>query len=338
MSLPKTYKAAVFEKAGQPLVFRDIDLKQPEAGQILVKVEACGVCHSDMMVQSGNFGPLPRIPGHEIVGKVVAIGSNVTKWKNGDRVGGAWHGGHDGTCRQCNSGLFQMCDNEEINGVSRDGGYAEYVLLRSEAAVRLPADADAVQIAPLMCAGVTVHNGIRKMGITPGETVAIQGLGGLGHLAIQYSRKMGYRTVALSRGTDKKDFAMKLGATDYIDTSAEDVAKALQDIGGAALIVVTAPNPKVISPLVGGCKALGKVLVLAPVGDVPVNTIAMVTKGISVHGWPSGHAQDSEDAVAFADRFDVKCMTEAFPLAKANEALEHMANNKARFRAVLTMQ
>lgn len=336
-SLPKTYKAAVFEKTGQPLTFKDIELKHPEDGQILVKVEACGVCHSDAHVQAGAFGPLPRVPGHEIVGKVVEVGPHVTRWKSGDRVGGAWHGGHDGTCRQCNQGLFQMCDNGQINGVTRDGGYAEYCLLQAEAAVRLPSDGDVVQMAPLMCAGVTVHNGIRKMNITPGEVVAIQGLGGLGHLAVQYARKMGYRTVALSRGTDKKDFAMKLGATDYIDTSSQDAAEALQKMGGAALIVATAPNPEHISPLVGGCKPMGKLLILAPVGDVRVNSIAMITKGISVHGWPSGHALDSEDAVEFSQRFGVECMCETFPLAKANEAFEHMMANKARFRAVLTM-
>ncbi|GAC96090.1 hypothetical protein PHSY_003669 [Pseudozyma hubeiensis SY62] len=306
-SLPKTYKAAIFEKQGQPLTLKDIELKHPEDGQILVKVEACGVCHSDKLVQDAAFGPLPRIPGHEIVGKVVEVGPHVTKWKNGDRVGGAWHGGHDGTCRQCNQGLFQMCDNGQINGVTRDGG----------------------------C--VTVYNAIRKMNITAGEIVAIQGLGGLGHLAVQYASKMGYRTVALSRGTDKKDFATKLGATDYIDTSSQDPAEALQKLGGASLVVATAPNPEHISPLVGGCRAMGKLLILAPVGDIPVNSIAMITKGISVHGWPSGHALDSEDTVAFSQRFDVKCMCETFPLAKANEAFEHMMANKARFRAVLTM-
>ncbi|KAJ1025237.1 hypothetical protein NDA16_002741 [Ustilago loliicola] len=336
-SLPKTYKAAIFEEVGKPLVFRDLELKHPEEGQILVKVEACGVCRSDALVQGGGFGPLPRIPGHEIVGKVVEVGAHVKGWKEGDRVGGAWHGGHDGTCRQCNQGLFQMCDNEQINGVTRDGGYAEYCLLRAEAAVHLPADGDAVKMAPLMCAGVTVHNGIRKMNITPGETVAIQGLGGLGHLAVQYPRKMGYRTVALSRGTDKKDFALKLGATDYIDTSKEDPAEALLKMGGAALVVATAPSPDHISPLVNGCKALGKLLILAPVGDVPVNTFTMIQKGVSVHGWPSGHALDCKDAVEFSERFNVECMCETFPLAKANEAFDHMMANKARFRAVLTM-
>lgn len=262
-SLPKTYKAAIFEAANQPLTIKDIELKHPEEGQILVKVEACGVCHTDAVVGSGNYGELPRIPGHEMIGKVVEVGPHVTKWKEGDRVGGAWHGGHDGTCRQCNEGLFQMCDKEEINGVTRDGGYAEYCLLRAEAAVRVPADADAVKMAPLMCAGVTVFNGIRRMNVRPGEIVAIQGLGGLGHLAVQYASKMGYRTVALSRGTDKKDFALKLGASEYIDTSKENAAEALQKLGGAALIVATAPNPEHISPLVGGCKALGKLLILA---------------------------------------------------------------------------
>ncbi|PWN46616.1 GroES-like protein, partial [Violaceomyces palustris] len=263
MSFPKTFKAAVFEELNKPLAIREVPFKLPDQGEILIKVDACGVCHSDASVQAGHFGALPRIPGHEVVGRVVAVGPEEKKWKVGDRVGGAWHGGHDGACRQCNTGLFQMCDNQQINGVTRDGGYAEYCLLRTEAAVRLPEEGSAAELAPLMCAGVTVYNGIRKMNIVSGEVVAVQGLGGLGHLAIQYARQMGYRTVAMSRGTDKKDFAIKLGATDYIDTSKEDAAEALQKMGGAALIVVTAPNPEVITPLINGCKALGKVLILA---------------------------------------------------------------------------
>lgn len=265
-SLPKTYKAVVIEEAGAPWTIKELDLEEPQQGHILIKNEACGVCHSDSGLQQGHFGPLakfPIIPGHEVIGRIVAVPSSEKRWKVGDRVGGAWHGGHDGTCKSCSRGMFQMCDNGLVNGVNRNGGYAEYSTLRSEAAVTIPEDVTAAEFAPLLCAGVTVFNGIRKMGITHGDTVAIQGLGGLGHLAVQYSRRMGYRTVAISSSESKRDFATKLGANDYIDASKEDVAEALQKIGGAALVVATAPNPEAMKPLVDGCAAGGKVLVLA---------------------------------------------------------------------------
>ncbi|KAK8182097.1 chaperonin 10-like protein [Phyllosticta capitalensis] len=337
MSLPKTYKAAVFEKTNSPLVIKELELKQPQEGQILIKVHACGVCHSDAMVKEGVMGQVPRIPGHEVVGTVVAVPPTEKKWKIGDRVGGGWHGGHDGICKACNRGFFQACDNEEVNGVTRDGGYAEYATLRTEAAVAVPEELDPAEAAPFLCAGVTVFNSIRKMNIVHGDTVAIQGLGGLGHLALQYSRKMGYKTVAISSSDSKKDFAFKLGANAYIDTSKEDAAEALQKMGGASCVVVTAPNPSIIGPLINGLGIEGKLLVLAPVGDIPVNTVPLIVKGISVHGWPAGHALDSEESLAFALNQDVKCMIEKFPLEKADEAFNYMMAGKPRFRAVLTM-
>ncbi|KAF2144818.1 uncharacterized protein K452DRAFT_222700 [Aplosporella prunicola CBS 121167] len=337
--LPKTYKAIVVEAPNQPLKLKDVELKHPQEGQILVKVAACGVCHADEMVRAGIMGPGPLVPGHEIIGKIVALGPNTSqRWRVGDRVGGAWHGGHDGSCKACNRGFFQACDNQAINGVTKDGGYAEYCLLRSEAAVRIPDDVDAAEYAPFLCAGVTVFNAIRKMHITAGDTVAVQGLGGLGHLALQYARRMGYRVVAVSSSATKRDFALQLGAHDYVDSSKEDVAQALQKIGGAALVVVTAPNKDAVGNAVGGCAAGGKVLVLAPAGEIPVNTVTMIMKGISVCGWPSGHALDSEEAIAFAQHQDVKCMVEKFPLEKAQEAMDHMLSGKVRFRAVLTME
>ncbi|KAI0839241.1 alcohol dehydrogenase [Hypoxylon sp. FL0890] len=336
MSLPKTYKAAILEKKGQPVTIKDVELKQPGPGQVLVKVLACGVCHSDIFVQGGHLGDVfPRVPGHEIVGDVVAVGSNVTRFKGGERVGGPWHGGHDSTCRQCARSLFQICDNAQVNGVTMDGGYAEYVLLREEAVVRVPTDVDPAETAPLLCAGVTVFNSMRKMHVEQGNLVAVQGVGGLGHLAIQYAHKMGYHTVALSSGSSKKDFALKLGAHAYIDTSKEDPALALQKLGGAAMIVATAPNPKAISPLVGGLGAGGKLVVLAPVGPVEFNTGILVSKGASVHGWPSGHALDSEEAIQFAKDHGVRCLIEKVPLADAAKAMESCAANKVRFRGVL---
>lgn len=220
----------------------------------------------------------------------------------------------------------------------RDGGYAEYATLRSESGVRIPKGVDAAEAAPLLCAGVTVFNSIRRLNITSGEVVAVQGLGGLGHLAIQYARKMGFRTVALSRGTSKKDFAMKLGATDYIDIQATDVAEELQKLGGAALVVVTATNADIIPPLLNGLQPTGKLLTLSAVGDIPVSTASLILNGLSVHGWAAGHGLDCEEAIAFAETHGVKCMVEKFPLEKVNEALEHMKSGKVRFRSVLVME
>ncbi|KAF2136484.1 uncharacterized protein K452DRAFT_237386 [Aplosporella prunicola CBS 121167] len=336
--LPHTYKAAVIAGANAPFEIQDVPLHEPSEGLVLVKVIACGVCHTDEIARTGAFGPPPRVLGHEMVGDVVATGPGEKKWKVGDRVGGAWHGGHDGTCKQCNRGFFQMCDNAAANGITRDGGYAEYSLLRSEAVVRIPSDIDPAEAAPLLCAGVTVFNAIRNMQVPPSSTVAIQGLGGLGHLALQYARKMGYRTVALSRDGAKKAFATELGATDYIDASKEDTVEALQKLGGADLVVVTAPDARIVGRLVEGCAARGKVLILAPVGDVAVNTGTLIMKGISVHGWPAGHALDAEEAIAFAQLQGVRCLVEKFPLAKVQDATDHMLSGKVRFRAVLTME
>lgn len=245
--------------------------------------------------------------------------------------------GHDGTCRSCQRGVFQTCDNEEINGVTMDGGYAEYVLLRAEAAVRIPDTVDPAEAAPLLCAGVTTFNSMRRMGVMQGDLVAVQGLGGLGHLAVQFASKMGYEVVAISSGGDKRDFATKLGAHHYIDTSKEDPVKALMKLGGAAMICSTAPHAKAVSPLVGGLAPQGKLIVLAPLGPVEFDTATMVTKAASVHGWPSGHALDCEETISFAGTHGVKCMIEKFPLDKVQEAFEHMTSGKVRFRAVLTM-
>ncbi|KAL9611103.1 MAG: hypothetical protein Q9167_004236 [Letrouitia subvulpina] len=338
VNLPQTYKAAVFKKVNDKLTFEDVQLKEPEQGEVLIKVLATGVCHTDANVQAGYFGPLPRIPGHESIGTVVAVGPGEKRWKVGDRAGITWHGGHDGTCKACTRGQFQFCSNEQINGVTRDGGYAEYCLVRTEAVVAIPADVDPAAYCPLMCAGVTVFNSIRQLHIPPGETVAIQGLGGLGHLAIQYAAKMGYKVVALSSSGAKEKFAKDLGATSYIDGSKESHSEALSRDGGAALIVVTAPNPKIIGDLVNGLAVRGQLLILAPIGDITVDTNPMILKGLSVSAWASGHALDCEEAVEFAQLKGVNCMIEKFPFVQANEAFEHMLSGKARFRAVLTME
>jgi D-arabinose 1-dehydrogenase-like Zn-dependent alcohol dehydrogenase len=335
-NLPAEYKVGVFETKGEPIKFKQVKLELPNSGEVLVKVLACGVCHSDHAVRFGLFGnSFPIVPGHEVIGEVVAVPDTEKKWKLGDRVGGPWHGGHDQTCIPCQRGLFQMCENEAINGVTRDGGYGEYVTLRTEAVVRIPSDADPAAYCPLLCAGVTVFNSLRQQRVLAGATVAVQGLGGLGHLALQYASKAGYRTVAISSSSDKKEFATQLGAHEYIDASKGHIGEQLQKLGGAACILFTAPNEKLIPSLLSGLGPLGKLIILAAAGPVEVNTASMIGKGLSIQAWPSGHALDSEEAIAFAQVHGVQCMIEKFPLDKANEAMEKMTSGKVRFRGVL---
>ena len=242
-----------------------------------------------------------------------------------------------GSCKSCRRGMFQMCTNEVINGVTRDGGYGEYVTLRSEAVVRVPEDVDPAEYAPILCAGVTVFNSLRNQHIIPGELVGVQGLGGLGHLALQYANKMGYKVVAISSSAEKEKFARDLGAHEYIDGSKEDIGSALQRMGGAACILFTAPNAKLIPGLISGLAPLGKLLILAATGPVEINTGSMILSGLSIVAWPSGHALDSEEAIDFAMRHGVSCMIERFKLDDANEALQHMLSGKVRFRAVITV-
>jgi D-arabinose 1-dehydrogenase-like Zn-dependent alcohol dehydrogenase len=339
-SLPKTFKAAIAETADSPLVIKQVPLRMPSEREILVKVLACGVCGSDTHLKAGRFGThiFPRILGHEIIGDIVATGSAVTRFHNGDRVGGPWHGGHDAECRACARGQFQFCDTEAVNGLSRDGGFAEYVLLREEAVVSVPRNVDPVTTAPLLCAGLTVFNGLRKLGVEQGNLVAVQGVGGLGHLAVQFARRMGYRVVALSRGDSKRDFALQLGAHAHVDTSAENAAEALAAMGGAAAIVVTGPSPKAMSDLVGGLQAGGKLLVLPPIGPVEFDTGALITKGLAIHGWASGHALDAEETIGFANDQGVECIVQGFKLDDVNKAIAVVENGSVRFRAVLVME
>ncbi|KAJ5171695.1 alcohol dehydrogenase [Penicillium capsulatum] len=339
MSLPSFYKRAAFPEAGAPLTIQETELKAPGSGEVLVKIEACGVCGSDAFAQAyGTAGQFPAVPGHEFIGHIAAVGDQVSQWKVGDRVGGAWHAGHDGTCGACRKGHFQICDLGLVNGVTIPGGYAQYGLLRAEAAVRIPSHVDAAEYAPILCAGVTVFNSMRRMNIPPGSTVAVQGLGGLGHLAIQYARRFGFRVVAISRGPAKEPLVRQLGAHEYIDSSKEDAAEALKRLGGASMIVATASNAQVVSPLVNGLGPLGKLLILGVGGDVSLDTMTMVTRGLSVHGWPSGHALDSEEAIQFTELQDVKCLVERFPLDRANDAFNAMKEGTVRFRAVITME
>lgn len=335
-SLPETHKAVVVEQKDGPMTLKDVPLEQPKQGEILIKVLATGICHSDSFVAANTFGnPYPMVPGHEVVGNVVALGPGESKWQIGDRVGGPWHGGHDGVCLPCRRGQFQMCEHGTVNGIFRFGGYAEYMTLRTEATVRVPKDVDPASTAPLLCAGVTTFNAIRNMRVTPGSLVAVQGLGGLGHLAVQFAAKMGYRVVALSSSADKVDFARQLGAHHYIDGSKQDTVKELQQLGGAALIVATAPNPKAVEPLIYGLEAYGTLLILSAMGNLSVDTGAMIQKGVTVRAWASGHALDSEETIEFARDQGVNCMIEKYPLHDFQKAFDRMMHGQARFRCVL---
>ncbi|THG94804.1 hypothetical protein EW026_g6732 [Hermanssonia centrifuga] len=336
MSHPNSYIAYRFEELGGQLKRAEIAWKDPEEGQIVAKVLACGVCASDEVVKyQGIPTGFPRIPGHEIVGEIVAVGPKEEIYKVGQRVGSGWHGGHCHKCSHCSSGDFIMCDKEDINGVFRDGGYAEYVTLRSEAITLVPEDMDPAEVAPLLCAGITTFNSLRNMDVRPPDVVAVQGIGGLGHLALQFSRAMGYRTVALSSSDAKRDLALKLGAQEYIDGSKVDQAKALQDLGGAKVIICTAPSPKVIQALLPALAVGGQLLILAISHESSeINLSSLINRRTSIRGWPSGTAVDSGETITFSKIHGVKCLVEKFPLDKAQEAYDHRA--KARFRAVIT--
>ncbi|MEO6775838.1 MAG: alcohol dehydrogenase [Kofleriaceae bacterium] len=313
------------------------ELPIPARGWVRIKVEACGVCHSDLFIKAGAYPgiKLPRVPGHEIAGRIDAVGDEVTAWHTGDRVGVGWHGGHCFECEACRRGLFINCVNAKVTGVSHDGGYAEYVVVPSSSVARIPESLAAVDAAPLLCAGVTTFNALRNSGARPGATVAVQGIGGLGHLAIQYAARMGFRTVAISRGADKAALARELGAHEYIDTEVETAAVGLKRLGGADLVLGTAPNGAAISSTVEGLKSRGKLLIVAaPFEPLAVNAMGLLS-GKTIAGWPSGSSIDSEDTMAFSALTGVRPRIETFGLDQAEEAFAKMMENKVRFRAVL---
>lgn len=335
--MPKM-KAARVSKAGAPFELVEVEVPEADAGQVRIRVEACGICHSDLFVKSGGFPglALPRIPGHEIAGIVDAVGANVTAWKKGDRVGVGWHGGHCFQCDACRRGLFINCEKALITGISYDGGYAQYAVVPQAAVARIPAELEATEAGPLLCAGITTYNALRNSGARPGDTVAVQGIGGLGHLAIQYAARMGFRTIAISRGADKEELAHKLGAHDYVDTQTISAADGLKKLGGAHLVLATAPNSEAIASTVGGLRDRGKLLIVAaPFEPLQISAFALLT-GKTVAGWPSGSAIDSEETMAFSALSKVRPMVEVFPLEQAEQAFTKMIENRVRFRAVLT--
>lgn len=322
--------------------FELVERPKPEPGreQVRIKVEACGICHSDMLVKEGLLPGIqyPRVPGHEIAGRIDAIGADVTLWKPGQRVGVGWHGGHCFECEPCRRGDFINCKFEKITSLHFDGGYQEYMIAPAEAVAAMPDDLPADEAAPLMCAGITVYNALRNSKARGGDLVAVQGIGGLGHLGIQYASKLGFRTVAIGRGADKKSLATKLGAAEYVDSGASNPAEALQKLGGANVILATAPDSKSMSALMDGLAANGTLLVVGAGPDpISVTPVQLIFGSKSVQGWASGTARDSEDTLLFSSLTGVRPMIERYPLEKAAEGYQQMMSGRARFRAVLTM-
>jgi D-arabinose 1-dehydrogenase-like Zn-dependent alcohol dehydrogenase len=323
--------------AGAPFSVTEVEIREPGAGQVRIKVEACGICHSDAFVRAGGFPgmQLPRVPGHEIAGRIDEVGSGVANFKKGDRVGVGWHGGHCFQCDACRKGLFINCVKAKITGISHDGGFAEFTVVPAESVARIPDELNAVDAGPLLCAGITTYNALRNCGARAGDTVAVMGIGGLGHLGVQFAARMGFRTIALSRGADKAALARELGAHDYIDTSTAEAAASLQKLGGADVVLATAPNAEAIASSIGGLKSRGTLLlVAAPAEPFSVSAFAMLS-GKKIIGWPSGTAIDSEETMRFSALTGIKPKTETFPLEEAEAAFNKVMSNKVRFRAVL---
>lgn len=333
-------KAAQISTAGGKFELVNREIPEPDRGQVRIKVEACGVCHSDEMVKEGLVPGIqyPRIPGHEVAGYIDKVGEEVTTWRAGQRVGIGWHGGHCFTCNACREGDFANCVNRRTCGISYDGGYAEYMVAPQEALALIPNELSSIEAAPLLCAGVTTYNALRNSGARGGDVVAIQGMGGLGHLGVQFANKLGFKTVALSRGKDKEQLARQLGAHIYINTETSNVTEELNKLGGARVILATAPNSKAISALVDGLSQNGKLLIAAASGEpIEVSPLQLLLYRRSVEGWYSGHAKDSEDTLNFSALTGVRPSIETFSLERVNEAYEYMISGQARFRAVLKM-
>jgi D-arabinose 1-dehydrogenase-like Zn-dependent alcohol dehydrogenase len=333
-------KVVQVPKAGADFEVVEREIPEPGSGQVRIRVQACGVCHSDAITKEGSFPGIsyPRVPGHEVAGVIDAIGAGVKDWKKGDRVGVGWHGGHDGTCPACKRGDVLNCANAKVCGISYDGGYQEFMVAPVEALAHMPESLDAAEAAPLMDAGTTTFNALRHSGALPSDLVAIQGIGGLGHLGVQFAKKFGYRVAAISRGADNAALAKKLGADFYIDSAATDAAAELQKLGGARAILATSPSGKSMSALVGGLGANGILLVVGVSMDpIEVLPVQLIVGKKRIQGWMAGIPTDSEDTLRFAEMTGVRPMIEKYPLEKAAEGYARMMSGKAEFRAVLTM-
>jgi D-arabinose 1-dehydrogenase-like Zn-dependent alcohol dehydrogenase len=314
-------------------------IPEPGAGWVRIKVQACGACHSDSLVKEGVFPvEYPRVPGHEIAGVIDAVGSGVVNWTPGQRVGVGWHGGYCGRCDACRRGELFACETHQITGISFDGGYADYTIAPASAVARIDAELPAVDAAPLMCAGITTFNALRNSGARSGDVVAVLGLGGLGHLGVQYAAKMGFRTVAIARGADKGPLARQLGASDYIDSQSQDPSAELQKLGGANVIIATVTSGEAMSAVLGGLAINGTLMVIGATGSMEAQPLVLLNGRRSIKGWYSGTAIDSQDTIAFSARTGVRSMNEVYPLEKAAEAYDRMMSGKARFRVVLKME
>ena len=325
-------------RAKGPLELVEREITEPGTGAVRIKVQACGICHSDSFTKEGLFPGIryPRVPGHEVAGVVDAVGSGVTAFKKGQRVGVGWHGGYCGQCRACRRGQFFACVTGQVTGITYDGGYAEYMIAPTSAVALLPDDLTPVEAAPLMCAGVTTYNALRNSGARAGDLVAVIGIGGLGHLGIQYAARMGFKTVAIARGGDKEALARQLGARLYIDNAAKDPAAELLALGGARLILATVTSGDAMQAVQGGLAPNGSLMVIGAGGPFQVDPVHLILTSGSVRGWYSGSAGDSEDAVAFSALSGVRSMNEVLPLERAAEGYERMMSGNARFRVVLT--
>ena len=333
-------KAAQISKAGGDFEIVEREIPNPGAGQVRIKVQACGICHSDVLTKEGAWPGIqyPRVPGHEVAGIIDEVGSGVSEWKMGQRVGVGWHGGQDNTCPSCRRGDFRNCRNLKIPGISYDGGYQQYMVAPVEALVALPESLNAVEAAPLLCAGITTYNALRHSGAMPGDLVAIQGVGGLGHLGIQFANKFGYKVAAIGRGSENAALAKKLGASVYIDSKAGNAAAELQKLGGAQVVLATAPNSKAMSELIEGLGPNGKLIVVgATFEPIEVTPLQLIMGVRSIHGWAAGTPTDSEDTLRFAELSGVRPLIETYPLEKAAEGYARMMSGHAQFRVVLTM-
>jgi len=333
-------KVARISKPGADFEIVEREVPEPAPGHVRIKVQACGVCHSDVLTKDGLWPGIqyPRVPGHEVAGVIDQVGAGVTTWKIGQRVGVGWHGGQDNTCRECRRGDFRNCRNLKIPGISYDGGYQEYMVAPVEALVAIPNSLSDAEAAPLLCAGITTYNSLRHSGALLGDLVAVQGIGGLGHLGIQFANKFGYKVAAIGRGSENASLAKKLGASVYIDSQATKPAEALQEMGGAQVILATAPSSKAMSELIDGLAPNGKLLVVGATFDpIEVTPIQLISGSRSLQGWSTGTPADSEDTLRFSELTGVRPMIETFPLARAGEAYARMMSGKAQFRVVLTM-
>jgi D-arabinose 1-dehydrogenase-like Zn-dependent alcohol dehydrogenase len=333
-------KAAQVPKPGADFEIVEREIPHPGAGEVRIKVQACGVCHSDVFTKEGQWPGIqyPRVPGHEVVGLIDELGAGVSEWKQGQRVGVGWHGGHDGSCRACRRGDFRNCQNLKVPGISYDGGYEQYMVAPVEALVAMPESLGAAEAAPLLCAGITTYNALRHSGALPGDLVAVQGIGGLGHLGIQFANKFGYRVAAIGRGPENAALAKKLGASVYIESKSTNAAEALQKLGGAQVILATAPSSKAMSELFDGLAPNGKLMVIGVAFDpLEVTPVQLVTGSRSIQGWASGTTADEEDTLRFAELTGVRPMIETYPLEKAAEGYARMMSGNAQFRVVLTM-